>query len=295
MRILINGVASPLGLESARVLSEHGAQLIGVDADLQTARDTTADITSLELIEADPASLTSVRACTDDLNHEGSMLDLIICTGGIVACPQGQTQDGFETQFAINYLSQFLLVNRLAPLLRAGSRVVMVSSAGHRFADVNLDDPNFEHTAYDPWTAYGRSSTAKILFALEFDRRHRDRGVRAASVHPGAVRTALSQHVSADVVESFARPTPPGATQPDPAQPTAPMQWKTLSQSIATTLWVGLVADADAIGGRYCEDCQVAPAVNDREARSGVQSFALDPARAQALWTVSETLVDERF
>jgi NAD(P)-dependent dehydrogenase (short-subunit alcohol dehydrogenase family) len=88
-------------------------------------------------------------------------------------------------------IGHFVLVNRLAALLRTGGRLVSLSSSAHRTADVDLEDPNFRHTEYHPFVAYGRSKTANVLFAVEFDRRHRARGVRATAVHPGGINTEL--------------------------------------------------------------------------------------------------------
>jgi NAD(P)-dependent dehydrogenase (short-subunit alcohol dehydrogenase family) len=177
-------------------------------------------------------------------------------------------------------------VNRLLPLLLAGSpaRIVNLSSAGHRLADVDLDDPNFERTPYDPWTAYGRSKTANILFAVELDRRLRDRGVRAAAVHPGTIMTELSRHMTE---ESMAALTARRAGRP--------MTFKTVEAGAATSVWAAVAADADAVGGRYCEDCEVSELTADPASATGVYAYALDPERAKALWTRSEELVGERF
>lgn len=93
----------------------------------------------------------------------------MIANAGVMATPFGHTKDGFEMQFGTNHLGHFALVNRIAGLMHDGARLVNVSSAGHRFADVDLQDPNFEHTSYEPFVAYGRSKTANILFAVAFD------------------------------------------------------------------------------------------------------------------------------
>src|SRR4029434_4353826 len=114
-----------------------------------------------------------------------------------MATPFGRTADGFETQFGTDHLGHFVLVNRLAGLLRAGARLVSLSSSAHRTADVDLEDPNFRHTEYHPFVAYGRPKTASFLFAIECDRRHRARGVRATAVHPGGINTELGRHVDA--------------------------------------------------------------------------------------------------
>ena len=139
--------------------------------------------------------MKSVRAGADQIVADGRPFDLVIANAGVMRTPLGHTVDGFETQFGTNHLGHFVLVNRLAHLLKDGGRLVNLSSAGHRYSDVDLKDPNFERTPYDPMIAYGRSKTANILFAVEFDRRHKGRGVRATAVHPGGIRTELDRHM----------------------------------------------------------------------------------------------------
>jgi NAD(P)-dependent dehydrogenase (short-subunit alcohol dehydrogenase family) len=181
-------------------------------------------------------------------------------------------------------------VNRIASLLRRGSRLVNLSSAGHRYADVDLDDPNFERSPYAEFIAYGRSKTANVLFAVEFDRRHRARGVRATAVHPGGIRTELSRHMTPGAREKLIAEI--NASQPKGAPP---FSYKSIPQGAATSVWAACVADAEAIGGRYCEDCQVAEVASAPGLRAGVQPYALDPERAQALWKKSEEWVGEQF
>ena len=115
---------------------------------------------------------------------------MIIANAGVMATPLGKTEDGFETQFGTNHLGHFVFVNRIAKLIKDGGRLVNLSSAGHRYSDADLNDPNSEATPYAPFVAYGRSKTANVLFAVEFDRRHCDRGVRATAVHPGGIATS---------------------------------------------------------------------------------------------------------
>src|SRR5499433_2103862 len=201
-RILVTGVSAGLGVETARSLAAHGARVVGAARDLSKARaasapvekDAAANGGSFELVELDLGNLKSVRACADKLLANGESFDVVIANAGVMATPFGHTTNGFETQFGTNHLGHFTFVNRIASLIASGGRLVNLSSSGHRFADVDLDDPNFERTTYDPWVAYGRSKTANILFAVEFDRRHRERGVRAAAVHPGAIHTELGRH-----------------------------------------------------------------------------------------------------
>jgi NAD(P)-dependent dehydrogenase (short-subunit alcohol dehydrogenase family) len=297
-RILVTGVSAGLGVETARTLAAHGALIVGAARDLDKAKSATERVRldaakggGLELVELDLGSLASVRACADRLVDAGKPFDLVIANAGIMACPKSQTSDGFETQFGTNHLGHFVLVNRLASLLKPGSRLVNLSSAGHRFSDVDLEDPNFEHTPYTEFGAYGRSKTANILFAVEFDRRHKSNGVRATAVHPGVIRTELSRHLKPEVLQQMMDRV--NATSI--AAGGAAVTYKTIPQGAATSVWSGLVAAAEAVGGLYCEDCHVAELVESAEIRSGVRAYALDPQRAKALWDKSEEMVGERF
>jgi NAD(P)-dependent dehydrogenase (short-subunit alcohol dehydrogenase family) len=296
-RILVTGASAGLGVETARALAAHGAHVVGAARDLEKAHRATAEVRAqaahgggLELIELDLASLASVRAAADALVAAGRPFDLVIANAGVMATPFGHTVDGFETQFGTNHLGHFVFVNRIAALFAPGSRLVNLASAGHRFSDVDLDDPNFAHTPYSEFVAYGRSKTANILFAVEFDRRHRADGIRATAVHPGGIQTELGRHMTPAaveaMVESINRNRPAGAP---------PFAFKTIPQGAATSVWAGVVADADAVGGRYCEDCHVAEVAVDEKVREGVRAYALDPDRAKALWAKSEEMVGERF
>jgi len=291
-RILVTGASAGLGVETARSLAARGAWVIGAARDIDKARRATESVHAaaahgggLELVELDLASLKSVRACADALVAAGKPIDVIIANAGVMACPQGKTSDGFETQFGTNHLGHFVFINRLVPLLKHGARVVCLSSSGHRFADVALDDPNFEHTDYHPFVAYGRSKTANILFATGLDRRLKGSGVRATAVHPGVIQTELGRHLTPELIAQI---MPAGGTQ-------AAFVFKTVPQGAATSVWSAVVASADAVGGRYCEDCHVAEITDDPNARDGVRAYALDAARAEALWTKSEEMVGERF
>ena len=296
-RVLVTGVSAGLGVETARVLAAHGAQVVGAARDLSKAQAATEQVRyqaarggSLQLVQLDLASLESVRRCADGLLAAGKPFDVIIANAGVMACPKGTTVDGFETQLGTNHLGHFVLVNRIASLLRRGSRLVNLSSAGHRYADVDLDDPNFERSPYAEFIAYGRSKTANVLFAVEFDRRHRARGVRATAVHPGGIQTELSRHMTPGAREKLIAEI--NASQPKGAPP---FSYKSIAQGAATSVWAACVADADAIGGRYCEDCHVAEVASVPGVREGVQPYALDPERAQALWKKSEEWVGEQF
>ena len=297
-RVLVTGASAGLGVETARALAAHGATVVGAARDLAKAERATEIVRKdakngggLELVALDLASLKSVRACADALVKAGKPFDVVICNAGVMACPKGKTADGFETQFGTNHLGHFVLVNRIVSLLKKGSRLVNLSSAGHRFADVDLGDPNFEHTPYTEFGAYGRSKTANVLFTVEFDRRDKAEGIRATAVHPGGIQTELGRHMTPELVQQMIKSIDEG----NKAANLPAFKFKSIPQGAATSVWAGFVAPADAVGGKYCEDCHVAEIIDIPGARGGVRPYALDPERAKALWAKSEEMVKERF
>jgi NAD(P)-dependent dehydrogenase (short-subunit alcohol dehydrogenase family) len=302
-RILVTGVSAGVGVETARSLAAHGAQVVGAARDLARAEGATAQVRkdaaanggSFELVALDLGNLKSVRDCADKLLKKGEPFDVVVANAGVMATPFSHTTDGFEMQFGTNHLGHFVLVNRIASLMRSGGRLINLSSAGHRYSNVDLQDPNFEHTPYEPFVAYGRSKTANILFAVAFDKRHRGRGVRAAAVHPGVIKTELARYTDPSRLETIVAQI----NQQLAAEGKEPMQWKTIPQGAATSVWAGVVAPADEIGGRYCENCHVGNVVADSVTISGVsegvRAYALDPTNAEALWKKSEEMVGESF
>lgn len=290
-RVLVTGVSSGLGLETARAAAAHGASVVGTARDLDKAAAALEPHAGLgiDVAVCDLASLASVRACADALTSAGEPFDVVVANAGVMNAPAGRTADGFETHFGTNHLGHFVLVNRLVPLVPDGGRIVVLSSAAHHASDVSVDDPGFERSTYHPYQAYGRSKTANVLFAVELDRRLRTRGVRAVAVHPGGIRTELMRHTTPELMQemvALSRRRADG-TEADP------VPVKTVEQGASTTLWAAFVASPEEVGGRYCEDCHVAavhPAGNE-----GVRPYAVDPGRAQVLWALSEELVGENF
>jgi NAD(P)-dependent dehydrogenase (short-subunit alcohol dehydrogenase family) len=302
-RILVTGVSAGLGVETARALVAHGANVVGTARDLEKAKRTTSEVSKaasesgarFEVVELDLANLKSVRAAADKLVADGRLFDVIIANAGVMATPFGKTEDGFETQFGTNHLGHFVFVNRIAKLIKVGGRLVTLSSSGHRFSDVDLNDPNFETTSYEPFVAYGRSKTANILFAVEFDRRHGDRGVRAAAVHPGGIATELARHMPDGAIEAWVQ----RIQEQRAAAGEPPFEFKSIPQGAATSVWAGVVASTQEVGGKYCEDCQVGELISaDSQVSTiskGVRGYALDPENAKALWKKSEEMVGEIF
>ena len=296
-RFLVTGASSGIGLETSRSLVAHGASVVGAVRDLAKAERALAPVRdaalqaggSLELIELDLASLQSVRACADKLLADGRPFHAIIANAGIMATPLGRTADGFELQFGTNHLGHFALVTRIEPLLLDNGRLVVLSSQAHRVADVDLNDPNFEQQAYDPFVAYGRSKTANALFAVEFDRRHRDRGVRAASVMPGNSLTDLPRHFAQEDLQGLFETVANARAEAGLPPPVL----KEIPQAAATSVWAAVVANPAAIGGRYLEDCAIAP-INDtaNPFADGARTYLVDAEKARQLWLQSEHLVN---
>jgi len=302
-RILVTGVSAGIGVETARSLAAHGAHVVGAARDLTKAekatghirKDAAANGGQFELIQLNLADLKSVRASANELVAKNEPFDLVIANAGVMATPFGHTADGFETQFGTNHLGHFVFVNRIAPLMRTGSRLINLASSGHRFSNVDLEDPNFERTPYEPFVAYGRSKTANILFSVAFDERHRQRGVRAAAVHPGGIYTELGRHMAPGQIEAMIEQM--NKQLAEEGKP--PFQPKTIPQGAATSVWAGVVAAADEVGGKYCENCHVGHVVADdvdiSAISEGVRGYALDSANAAALWKKSEEMVGESF
>jgi len=291
---LVTGASSGLGQETARVLASRGAKVIMAvrsrdkgEAAATAIRSVVAGA-ALDIRLVDLASLASVRAFTTAVTGSYGGLDGIVANAGVMAIDHALTTDGFEMQFGANHLGHFLLVNRLAPLLRAHapSRLVVMSSGAHRLRNVDIDDPNFRHKPYDRWDAYGQSKTANAQFALTFDARHRTEGVRAFTVAPGVITdTNLHHHLTQ---EDFA---PLRSRQPEVVN----LPRKRLAAGAATIAWALVHPGLEGQGGRFLEDCGFSQVNPDPRLPNGVMPWALDQEHAEAVWSLSERLVGERF
>lgn len=289
---LVTGASSGLGAETARAFAERGAHVILTARDVpkgeavadRIRRSTGNDRVEVEELEL--GSLAGVRSFAGRALARHPKLAILVNNAGVMACPFARTADGFEMQFGTNHLGHFLLTCLLAPALVKGapSRVVSLSSRGHRNSPVVFDDIHFERRPYDKWLAYGQSKTANVLFAVEFDRRLGKAGVHANAVHPGIILTELARHMVAEDFETIRR-----------RQPGGQMKLKTVEAGAATSVYAATAAELEGRGGLYLEDCAVAE-IDDREdAAAGVRSYALDPEAAARLWQVSEEMVGERF
>jgi NAD(P)-dependent dehydrogenase (short-subunit alcohol dehydrogenase family) len=291
-RYLVTGASSGLGTETMRALTSKGAHVVAAvrdpdaaDAVLAPIRDRYDD--TVDTIAVDLGDLSSVRAAADALVGRGERFDGVCANAGVASTPPGTTVDGFETQFGVNHLGHFVLIGRLLPLLLDGPpvRVVNVSSAAHRLAPVDLDDPNWRGRRYDKWEAYGASKSANILHAVELTRRFAERGLLANAVHPGGISTNLGRHLE------------PGdrAAIPDIMRRTGEAAYKPLEVGTATQVWALTHPELDGVGGRYLLDCSISEPYEHPEAIGGHAPWALDPDAARRLWDLSEELVGERY
>ena len=290
---LVTGASSGLGAETVRALAAKGARVVLTARDLakgeavaQSIRESTGN-TEVAVEELELASFASIRAFAARFNATHEALHILVNNAGVMACAHGTTTDGFECQFGTNHLGHFLMTCLIAPTLIAGapSRVVVLSSRGHHQSPVVFDDINFDRRPYEKWSAYGQSKTANILFAVELDRRLRDRGVRANAVHPGVIQTELGRHMTLEDYEDLQRRA---------RERGASMQRKNIAAGAATSVYAATAPELEGRGGLYLEDCHVA-AVDDVDVSGGVRSYAVDAEAARRLWAMSEEMAGQQF
>ena len=193
----------------------------------------------IQVGELDLSDQASVAAYAEHVLADGTPLDIVVNNAGIMATPETRTPEGWELQFATNHLGHYALVNRLWPLLSdhaGGARVVSVSSGGHQFSDIRWDDPWFDRSTsgYDKWKAYGQSKTANALFAVHLDAVGRAHGVRAWSLHPGAILTPLGRHLQAEDLSTV-------MVADEKGELVLP-EFKTPEQGAATSVWAAHLA-----------------------------------------------------
>jgi NAD(P)-dependent dehydrogenase (short-subunit alcohol dehydrogenase family) len=281
---IVTGGYSGLGLETTRALARAGAHVIVPARRPESAQEAVGDIDGVEVDELDLADLESVRRFAERFLATGRSAEIVIANAGVMACPETRVGPGWEAQFAINHLGHFALVNRLWPAIAEGrGRVVSVSSIGHRRSGIRWDDLGFER-GYDKWLAYGQAKTANVLFAVRLDALGRDAGVRAFSLHPGAILTPLQRHMSKEEMVAIGWIDEAG----NPLDPSL----KTPEQGAATQVWAATSPQLEGLGGVYCEDCEIAEVVpNDLEPFThGVRAYAVDRDEAARLWKLSAEL-----
>ena len=284
---IVTGGYSGLGLETVRALSGVGASVIVPARDVAKAAKALAGLERAEVVAMDLADPASVEMFASGFLARNTPLPILINSAGVMATPLFRDGDGHEGQFATNHLGHFRLVKALWPALvkARGARVVSVSSRGHQNAGVDFDDIDFQRRSYDRWVAYGQSKTANVLFAVELDRRGREDGIRAFSLHPGQILTNLARHLTDRDIAGFDALDANGKPIVDPDR-----GMKTPQQGAATIVWAAtspLLADK---GGLYLEDCNIAPVHAGDPGRKGVARYALDPVAGVQLWELSDRM-----
>jgi NAD(P)-dependent dehydrogenase (short-subunit alcohol dehydrogenase family) len=276
-RAIVTGGASGIGLETSRALVNAGAEVtLAVrrpDAAQEAARELAAARPGKVHVAAlDLADLASVRHFTAQWRGP---LHMLVNNAGVMAIPELQTTpEGWELQFATNFLGHFALVKGLHQGLRAaaGARIVSLSSSAHLLGPVVFDDVHFRFRVYEPFAAYAQAKTACVLMAVEATRRWQHEGIFANALHPGAIATSLQKHTGGLKTPVERRKNP--------------------EEGAATSVLLAGSPLLAGVGGRYFEDCNEALVLDRRPADfTGVASYAIDAANARRLWDVASQLV----
>jgi NAD(P)-dependent dehydrogenase (short-subunit alcohol dehydrogenase family) len=237
----------------------------------------------------DLSDLTSVAAFAAAWGDKP--LDILINNAGVMACPQSYTAQDLEMQIGTNHFGHYLLSMLLArALMNAAeegrrSRLVSLSSIGHRRSGINFEDMHYRQRPYDKWEAYGQSKTANSLFAVGFHERFADLGVTANAVMPGGIMTPLQRHLPREEMIAFGWMDESGKIND---------RFKTTEQGAATSVWAALGEELEGVGGLYLENCNQALPWSQENPFEGVMPHALDPETAGRLWAVSEETTGAR-
>jgi NAD(P)-dependent dehydrogenase (short-subunit alcohol dehydrogenase family) len=278
----VTGGASGIGVETARALASAGAHVTIAARDraaAQTVADDIAQSTGSK-IAVGALDLTDVNSARAFAAGWSGPLDILINNAGVMAAPETKLANGWELQFATNHLGHAALTLGLHDALAAArnARVVNLSSTGHMFSDIVWDDINFDHRPYDPWSAYGQSKTANILFSVAITKHWAAAGITSNACHPGSIQTNLQRHVDPEVLDQLR------------AAATTPSPFKSPEQGAATSVLLATSPLLEGIGGRYFEDCNQSVEHVPGE-RSGYLPHALDPASADRLWNLTGELL----
>jgi NAD(P)-dependent dehydrogenase (short-subunit alcohol dehydrogenase family) len=278
-RAIVTGAASGIGVETARALASAGATVTLAVRNTAAGEKVAADIggstTVAPLDLSDPASVTAFVRAWDGPLH------ILVNNAGVMAIQDRQiSASGHEMQFATNHLGHFALATGLHAALAAadGARVVSVSSSGHLRSPVIFDDIDYRFREYDPFSAYGQSKTANVLFAVGVTQRWARDGITANALMPGGIMTALQRHLGKDFQD--------GA---DERFRRAGSRVKTPEQGAATSVLLAASPHVAGVSGRYFEDCREAAVVDHRDefGITGVAPYALDADYAERLWDLS--------
>lgn len=291
---IVTGGYSGIGLETTRALAAQGARVIVPVRSVQKAAENLAELEGdIQSLVMDLGDLKSIHAFATEIKSTLNQLDFLIHNAGIMACPETRVGPGWEAQFGTNHMGHFALTQALMPLLQktSGTRVVSLSSTGHKLSDIRWDDLHYQQGTYDKWQAYGQSKTANALFANALSRRLKATGGLAFAVHPGGIFTPLQRHLPREEMVMLGWIDETGAPSA-----LAKEGFKSPEQGCSTTLWAATSPLLEQKPGVYCEDCNIASPTDMESPMArygGVNAHACDDASAERLWEVSETLLHE--
>jgi NAD(P)-dependent dehydrogenase (short-subunit alcohol dehydrogenase family) len=286
-RAIVTGASSGIGVETARVLADHGAVVTLAVRDTAAGESAAASIrtsTGSELVDVRQLELAEPASVAAFVDRWNGPLDILINNAGVMAIPDRTlTPRGDELHFATNHLGHFQLATGLHPALRASgrARVVSLSSTAHLYCPVLFDDPTFAFVPYSPFLGYGQSKTANVLFAVEANRRWERDDITVNAVMPGGIATRLQRHIDPEALAQARR------------EAGASAELKTVEQGAATSILAAVSPLLEGVGGRYLEDCNEAEVVGSRadsDGRHGVAAYALDEGNGERLWELSERL-----
>lgn len=268
--VLITGVGSGLGAESARVLAKRGATVLGAARSKDKAAEAVKSLGNEAIpLACELSEPASVRACVAEVKALGKPIDVILCNAGIMALPEREVAHGQEMQFLTNHIGHAILVLGLLESLAPKGRVVMLSSGAHKRAPevgIQFDDLSFAK-GYTALGAYGQSKLANLLFAKSLAKRLEGTGKTANSLHPGVIATNLFRHMG-----PLARVAGPIASA---------VALKSVPQGAATQCYVATHPSLANVSGQYFSDCNIA-----KPSRHG-----RDDSMAERLWTVTEEII----
>jgi NAD(P)-dependent dehydrogenase (short-subunit alcohol dehydrogenase family) len=291
---IVTGAGTGIGVETARALAMAGADVTLAVRRPEAAKALVEEIDAMgkgkaRVEQVDLSSFASIRAFAQRWGDKP--LSILVNNAGVMACPLARTEDGLEMQIGTNHFGHFLLSVLLAPALARGaktgrtSRLVALSSIGHRRSPMNFDDPQYLDRPYEKWEAYGQSKTANALFAVGFHERFADRGVTANSVMPGGIMTPLQRHLPREEMIAFGWMDESGKIND---------RFKTTEQGASTSVWAAVGPELEGVGGLYLENCAQAKPFDRASPLEGVMPHALDPEAADRLWKLSEDVTGAR-
>ena len=283
---MVTGGYSGIGLETTRALKEAGARVIVPARRKDVAKSALSGIVESEdILNLDLADPSSAQSFVNEFVDSGMSLDILINNAAVMACPQMPTKEGWDLQFAVNHIGHFIITKGLLPTMSSsGSRIVTLSSTGHKLSGIQWEDVHFEES-YDKWKAYGQSKTAASLLAVEISERMKDEGIKTYSVHPGGIFTPLQRHLEKDEMIALGWLGEDGELSE-----MAAANFKSPTQGASTSLWCATSPMLEEVSGVYCENCDVAVRQEDGPMARyiGVADWAVDTDEAAKLWDLTE-------